>query len=313
MVTTTQLLHTHYIPQLTPKRARTTGYTQSGPLFHSKTRALEKHLHRTLAGVEFVYPTAPLKLHPADFPGPSSSITTTISSSLKDNGGMSKPGDGGSGPEELDAWGWWRRDDVTGLYTDLETGLNALALVLRTQGPFDGVLGFSQGAAAAVMLASLLETGRPRVFTDSAKGGGMEYPASFLAPSSAATEEENKPLIHPPLKFAIAYSGFIAPHPMYSSFYHPPIRTPALHFIGSLDSVVDEGRSLRLVEACDPTEMKEGEMVVYHPGGHFVPTQKRFLDVLVGFLRGVMAREDSATAVGVVDSSDGSSKGTTKT
>ena len=66
---------------------------------------------------------------------------------------------------------------------------------------------------------------------------------------------------------------------MYAAFYEPKISTRTLHVVGTLDSVVEESRSLALVEACvEPT-------VVYHPGGHFVPIGKEMTGALVGFIR----------------------------
>lgn len=211
--------------------------------------------------------------------------------------------------DELDAWAWWRRDDSTGLYTDLSTGLDALATILKTQGPFAGVIGFSQGAAAAAMLASLLEPGRRGAFAARAgRGEGMAFPKSFVGRESAEGDADTdgegngdgSRLIHPPLRFAVCYSGFVAPHLTYAAFYEPRIRTPVLHFIGSLDTVVEEGRSLKLVEACMGRMDEEGQgsgktdgrgmdRVVRHPGGHFLPTQKVYLNALVGFMREALA------------------------
>ncbi len=129
------------------------------------------------------------------------------------------------------------------------------------------------------MVASLLEDGRREAFAVAEKEGGMPYPASFAG------------LEHPPLKFAVSYSGFAAPHELYRGFYEPRIRTPMMHFLGSLDTVVEEARSLRLVGACETSEKERESRVVYHPGGHFVPTQKHFLNVLVGFVQETCAVE----------------------
>ncbi len=60
--------------------------------------------------------------------------------------------------------------------------------------------------------------------------------------------------------------------------------TKMLHFIGGLDSVVEEGRSRALVDACG----RNGKKVVVHPGGHFLPSQRPWLDACVGFVREVM-------------------------
>ena len=86
------------------------------------------------------------------------------------------------------------------------------------------------------------------------------------------------------LKFAVVYSGFYAPSERYRAFYEPRIKTPVLSFVGSLDSVVDESRSLGLVERCMGKDGQKGR-VVFHPGGHFVPVGKEWVGVLVGFIR----------------------------
>jgi hypothetical protein len=70
-----------------------------------------------------------------------------------------------------------------------------------------------------------------------------------------------------------------------------------MHFLGSLDTVVSEDRSLRLVEACVDGKGKEGgvQRVVYHPGGHFLPSsQKQYVAALVAFIREVMSEQVAA-------------------
>jgi predicted esterase len=140
------------------------------------------------------------------------------------------------------------------------------------------VLGFSQGAAAAAMVASLLEDRRAAAF---GADGGEQCPASFVGSL--------------PLRFAVCYSGFCAPRPRYRAFYEPPIATPVLHFIGSLDGVVEEGRSLELVRAC------ENPRVVYHPGGHFVPIGKDMVGQLVAFIREACIEKSPEADDGVED------------
>jgi hypothetical protein len=240
------------------------GYTQSGPLFATKTGALRKTLVKAFpAGCELVYPTAPIRLSPAD-------ETFLVQQVDKDKA------EGGDG--ELDAWAWWKRKGAGEpyVYEGLELGLDKIADVLKAEGPFDGVVGFSQGGACAGMIASLLEPGRESAFE---KSGGMEYPKSF------------KDIHHPPMKFAVSYSGFAATgENPYRAFYEPQISTRMLHFLGSQDVVVDEKRSLALVEAC---VNREERYVVYHPGGHFLPsTQKASVNALVGFIMEVMSAEE---------------------
>lgn len=239
------------------------GYTQSGSLFHSKTRSLEKlliksfpaskisPLHATYpGGVTLSYPTAPMRLLPADIPG----------------------FEAREDAEQSDVWGWWKRETGSGTYVGLSSGLNAIAAAIKDLGGIDGVIGFSQGAAAAGMVASLLQPGRKRAMEIYAK----ENPEAFGWPESW----EGLPELHPNgVKFTVCYSGFWAPNELYQGFYEPRISARTLHFIGSLDSVVEESRSLALVDVC------EGGKSVYHPGGHFVPVGKEMGGVLVGFIR----------------------------
>jgi hypothetical protein len=241
------------------------GFTQSGPLFHAKTRALEKNLQKAFpAGISLHYPTAPIRLAPADVP-------FALPDSKKE---------GGEGEEqEIDAWAWWRRkgDSVPYVYEGIEVGLGHIASILKSEGPFDGVIGFSQGGAMAGMVASLLEPGRREAFEALYPKGGMRYPDSFLADTQT---------IHPQLKFAVSYSGFAAAGvDAYKGFYEPKLTTPFLHILGTLDATVEEKRSLALVEACEKSEGR----VVYHPGGHFVPSsQKAYVSALIGFIKDVL-------------------------
>lgn len=250
-----------------------TGYTQSGPLFHAKTRSLEKLITKFLppiapaqshkssplsqlypGGAQLLYPTAPIPLSPADIPGYAPAAQ--------------------EGESQLDAWGWWKRETGSGRYAGLEEGLETIAESIRAAGGIDGVIGFSQGAAAAAMVASLLEPGRAQAFDEHRRGNpeALEYPESW----------RELQRMHPKgIKFAALYSGFFAPNPLYTAFYEPKISCPTLHFIGSLDTVVEESRSLALVNACEGAK----EKTVYHPGGHFVPAGKEWGSVLVGFVR----------------------------
>jgi predicted esterase len=262
------------------------GYTQSGPTFQAKTGALRKTLQKAFpAGCDLVYPTAPIRLTPAD-------------ESFLAGHGTSKDGEGKSvdndkddaEKQEIDAWAWWRRkgNEEPYTYEGMELGLGKIAEVLKTQGPFDGVIGFSQGGACAAMVAALLEPGRREAFEAQYAHGGMRFPESFEADTGYV-----EGVVHPPLKFAVSYSGFATREKSpYEAFYEPRIKTKMLHFLGTQDVVVEEARSLALVAAC---EHREDKYVVYHPGGHFLPsTQKASVNALIGFIKEVMHGEEGA-------------------
>lgn len=147
----------------------------------------------------------------------------------------------------------------------MDQTFKALSEVLDTEGPFDGVVGFSQGAALALMLAGALEPGKRE-----------KVPESW----GFTTQ-------HPPMKFAVAFSGFRAPVGTSGGeldfLYEPKIETPTLHFIGNSDEIVTEERTLVSVEAC------KGGRVVRFPGGHYLPTSKPYLDQVVVYIKDILA------------------------
>lgn len=235
------------------------GYTQSGPLFRAKTKVLEKFLKKLYPELTLSYPTGPLRLRPEDVPGYESS---------------------GKTPGDLEAYGWWRRSNTADPpeYAGIDVCFNEIAKLIATEGPFDGVMGFSQGAALATMVASLLEQpSRQEAFKRAQESSplAISYPASF----------EN--LQQPPLKFLVSYCGFRAPGERYNGFYEDPtIQTPSCHVNGSLDTLVEESRWRTLMEACGGEGMTR---LVIHPGGHFVPSGKQYLETVADFIRRCMS------------------------
>ncbi|KAF4124422.1 Serine hydrolase (FSH1) [Geosmithia morbida] len=232
------------------------GYTQSGPLFHKKTRALEKLLIKTLAPSsilpELIYPSAPVNLRPQDIPGY-----------------VFPEGDDGPDPDaKTDAWAWFRKDDATDTYLHFDEGMSAVSDAIRDAGGIDAILGFSQGAAVAVLVAAALESGR-----EPPAGPAGEW-ARRLREANSVRDRGVTDLL-----FAVSYCGFFAPMDSFRWCYDPVIQTPTLHVIGGLDTIVEESRSRGLVDRTrDP-------LVVVHPGGHHVPVAKEWAMPLLGFVK----------------------------
>jgi hypothetical protein len=266
------------------------GFTQSGPLFDAKTKALAKLLTKALSPAPFnlhpvlIFPTGPHRLRPRDIPGYTAMV--------------GKDGEVGNGEEEedddTDAWGWFRKDEATGTYRGFEAGMERIAAAVAEAGGVDGVCGFSQGGATAALVAAALEEPRrqpdastpsPSVPSQQQQGGQGEQPDWSWVESLRAANGGR------PLRFAVIYSGFWAPPAGLQWLYGPqPIQTPSLHFIGSLDSVVDESRSQALVDRCEAPE------VVVHPGGHYVPVARDRVMPLVAFLRHLYQKDVDAKA-----------------
>lgn len=227
-----------------------TGYTQSGALFRAKTRALEKLLAKTLAPINLlpvlIYPTGPNRLRASDLPG------------------YTPPEDGAdAADDDSDNWAWFRKDEGSGQYRLFDRGMATIAAAIRDAGGIDACAGFSQGGAVAGLVAAALETDR-------------QPPAGADGDWARELREANGGR---GLRFAVSYSGFYATPDALRFCYEPKITTPTLHVYGSLDVVVEESRTQKLIDSC------ENPMVVVHPGGHHVPVSKEWVMPLAGFIK----------------------------
>jgi hypothetical protein len=157
-------------------------------------------------------------------------------------------------------FGWWPAD---GNPSYIKT-FGFLSQLLDKEGPFDGAVGFSQGASVCGLLATLLE--RPR--------GHPQRPLNFTTN-------------HKPLRFVVSYSGFREEDPRFTQFYIPrSIKTPIIHFVCATDPVVTPESCMRLVQACADSEDR---VVVYAGSGfHRVPRTKMTRLALTQFLEDVL-------------------------
>ncbi|KAG9259019.1 dihydrofolate reductase [Emericellopsis atlantica] len=239
------MIHGTSVPMPEINTAR---YTQSGALFRAKTRALEKLLAKVLSPVSLhptlIYPTGPNRLLPRDIPG-------------------FVPKEDGDDDEQGDSWAWFRKDEASGQYRLFDKGMDTIATAIRESGGVDGVVGFSQGGFMAGAVASALEETRAPP-----EGPDGDWARKLREANGGKG-----------LKFAVPYSGFFAPVESLQWLYEPKIKTPTLHYLGSLDTVVEESRSMGLVDRC------EQPVVITHPGGHHVPVSKEWVMPLAGFIK----------------------------
>ncbi|CAG8389602.1 unnamed protein product [Penicillium salamii] len=149
-------------------------------------------------------------------------------------------------------WVWGYGDPERDRIRGLETTIEYLLRFMDIHGPFIGIMGFSTGACIGAIIASLLEK-RESV-------GNLRFDTN-----------------HPPLGFLASFCGFPLEHPVYKSLYNPKIETPTLHVMASMDVVIEERQSLRLMEFC------KNSYSHYFFGTHYVPRSEDFLDVLANF------------------------------
>ncbi|KAK0136176.1 Esterase OVCA2 [Merluccius polli] len=205
------------------------GYRQNSSSFREKTGALRKLLKKQ---VELVYMTAPC--------------------SPTGDGSESGPASGAG--EDQDSRGWWFSDSQARSFSAQQRCLDSLGLdesvaavrdAVKELGPFDGVLGFSQGAALVAMLCSL-------------------------------HRQRSEP--HLAFRFAILVAGFRSACEGHQGFYDSPLSIPSLHVFGLDDRVISDTMSRELL----PTFLDP--QVMTHPGGHFVPAASAHRQTYKDFL-----------------------------
>ncbi|KAI5123800.1 hypothetical protein M0805_009095 [Coniferiporia weirii] len=207
------------------------GYSQNAAIFSKRMGAVRKACGKD---IDFVFLDAPNILHPTDLAGLSTNALGAAEAST-----AAKPE---VDPAEIPR-GWWRSNPERTRYDGVADSLEVLKGVL-SRNKFEGVFGFSQGAAMAALLTAVLE--RPHT-----------YPAFLI---------DGQPP-HPPFKFCVAVSGFKPLDARWAQFFSPDFTTPTLHVLGLNDVVVVPERSRSLVG------VSANGRVVTHDGGHFVPSK----------------------------------------
>ncbi|KAL5402563.1 hypothetical protein PMIN03_010561 [Paraphaeosphaeria minitans] len=226
------------------------GYAESEQKFEIKTRPLRRCIEEACASawpnsvnhIEYTFPTAPIRLDPSDFVGVDAEPS-----------------------EDCDTWGWWL--DLDGRQADLGPSLTTLSAAVEASGPFDAVVGFSQGAALAALFASLCES-------------------QTLPERRKALQEQGRPIswevAQGGLKFAICISGFSLTEEFYAGYYEPRIQTPVVLVAGALDPVIPLASTCRMFAVCDDA------FLVEHHGTHYVPRFRAVLDKIRVHIRNVL-------------------------
>ncbi|CCF55855.1 hypothetical protein KAFR_0A04200 [Kazachstania africana CBS 2517] len=202
------------------------GFLQSDKIFSGKTGGLRKALKKL--GYELHYPCG-TEVIPANDVG------------LEED-------------TDAEMFGWFVRNKDS--FTEFEIKpktINYLREYIIKNGPFDGIIGFSQGAGLGGYLATNLN--------------------GIL---NLTTEQQ------PLLKFFISFSGFRLESKPYDGLYETnTITIPALHVLGELDEVVTEDRVMRLYNSW-PSDKRT---LLKHAGSHFVPNSKPFVTQVCNWIR----------------------------
>ena len=258
------------------------GYAQNSDTFQRKMRRLEERLRTTFPNTEFAWPEGALRLQVSDITGHDGEQQhqNTLSPDLR-------------------AWFHLRyvQDPPHGLFESLDL----IAGVLEREGPFDGVVAFSQATVLAAMVASMLQEGGVRngayeqaMRNSSRDAAIMPYPQAF------------KNLQHPPLKFGILYAGRVGRTSYYDWLYESPlIDTPFCQFVGMWDPMVDHEERDAVVAKLSGNEKS---VTIVHTGGHFAPTDDDNNDRVVEFISRCCKSANHTGPGRAVKASDGGSE-----
>ncbi|ELT98892.1 hypothetical protein CAPTEDRAFT_223070 [Capitella teleta] len=168
--------------------------------------------------------------------------------------------------QTTEQFGWWfstnddsfHAQDYSDQCKGYEQSLEVVRTAFREQGPFDGVLGFSQGASFLSLMCALLQRQGP--------DSGFKF------------------------DFAVLVAGFKSRSSQHSDLYatDTPASLPTLHVFGDTDKVIEKEMSEDLLQYfVDPA-------ILTHPGGHFIPASAQQKKIYVDFFTKMKERKNAA-------------------
>lgn len=143
----------------------------------------------------------------------------------------------------LDRHAWWFTNDEERTYDSKEQmskcfgfdeSVQHIDNILQEKGPFDGILGFSQGACFLSLLSCLQQQGSKYYMT--------ETKALFLFLFNLISLTCFILGLKGSFKFAIFVSGYLSRCVAHQSLYNGQLALPTLHVFGESDMVIPEGK-----------------------------------------------------------------------
>ncbi|CAK9439005.1 uncharacterized protein LODBEIA_P32290 [Lodderomyces beijingensis] len=237
------------------------GYLQSGATLARKASGLRKTLTKQLnMELDFLSPCHPIpSRHELEFQlGPTDEEADKVWDRLVAGGNNCR----------------WYDHLAPGQDTGLEESIEFVVDHIRNNGPYDGIIGFSQGAAMAIMITNSLRRLLPQHpdFKISMFVSGF----CLVVPRDGNFSRENVERLHE-LTDVAEYAAQVELAPNAKQYYEVADRdhfdTEVVLVYGDNDSVVPPIRS-KHVSMLYPEEKVH---VFSHEGAHLVPNQKAFV------------------------------------
>jgi len=244
------------------------GYLQTKQRFIEKSGAFRKNMRKW--NVEMSAINAP--------------FLTTVPESLRGNYQVTGSNRGMEivGECEYRSWLQSLNEDFT-KYTGWTHSVQYVMEYMKNEGPFDGLLGFSQGCIIVQLIAAMT---RWESIVPAVKISDVQK----LKPLSELYESLRDKSLLPVagLKFAILVGGFLPNDETLKSIFKsieiPDF--PSLHIIGESDKIIVPERSEELVNLFK-AENSNGQIVRakhIHKGQHVIPHDKQTIDAVKDFI-----------------------------
>ena len=168
---------------------------------------------------------------------------------------------------------WWQHQDPN-VYEGFDESLKFLVEYIKTNGPYDGIIGFSQGAAMSAIVTNVISELLPnhKSFQIAVFFSGF----AFTEPVDPS--KDNKLNLNYHIDDINEYKTKVKIINSYERYYNDMhSNTKILNIYGSKDMTVPGIRSQYL-----STTFKNENLTEYiHEGGHFIPNKKQFLSPII--------------------------------
>lgn len=225
-----------------PKLLFLHGFLQNGKVFSEKSSGIRKLLKK--ANIQCDYIDAPVMLEKKDLPFVM---------------------DDEKWQATLDAdvnRAWFYHSEISH-ELDLTEAINTVVSHIKENGPYDGIVGFSQGAALSTILTNKITTLIPE---------HPEFKVSLIISGYSFTEPDPE---HPgELRITEKFQDSFTPK--------KDTKTKLMFIYGEADQAVPCVRTKYLIDLYKKVGVSDDDISVFtHPGGHMVPNKKDIIRPIV--------------------------------
>lgn len=225
----------------TPKLLFLHGFLQNGRVFSEKSSGIRKLLKKCQVQCDYI--DGPVVLEKKDLPFEMDDEKWEITASV----GVNRA--------------WFYHTDVS-RELDLARAIETVTEHIRKNGPYDGIVGFSQGAALAAIITNRITELLPT---------HPQFKVSLIISGYSFTEPDP------------AHDGVLRVTEKFESSFKPlkERSTKMLFVYGASDVAVPSARSKFLYNLYTSGQELDDCKVFEHPGGHMVPNKKDIIRPIV--------------------------------